>query len=274
MGPPPETIPNSACEQSPWSSSDRCGDGDCNEAINQADRADVHVVHNRPGLDGGDGRQACQFTLRSSTSTTTHRWRCDDTACAASATAYGAWFYLCLLGAARSRDQIRRLRTPRRTARRTGQRQDVDRRGGREIGAERDGVQSRRQEHRRGQGWLCQRHARHPESAPHRACAGGAFLHSLSGPGRDGGQGRHHGDSTRWLRTWIRPGRQATMRSCFTRLAEWRHWESTSRRHQRRVQPVRPRRLPLLRLRRHAGAKDHRRQRRSRCSRISRSIHT
>ena len=64
------------------------------------------------------------------------------------------------------------------TARRTGQRQDVDRRGGREIGAERDGVQSRRQEHRRGQGRLCQRHARHPETAPHRACAGGAFLHS------------------------------------------------------------------------------------------------
>jgi hypothetical protein len=181
---------------------------------------------------------------------------------------------LCLLGAARSRDQIRPLRTPRRHS--TPDRSTARRRptGGREIGAERDGVQSRRQEHRRGQGRLCQRHARHPESAPHRACAGGAFLHSLSGPGRDGGQGRHDGDSTRWLRTWIRPGRQATMRSCFTRLAKWRHWESTSRRHQRRVQPVRPRRLPLLRLRRHAGARDHRRQRRSRCSRISRSIHT
>jgi hypothetical protein len=181
---------------------------------------------------------------------------------------------LCLLGAPVVGTRFAPFARRDGTARRTGQRQDVDRRGGREIGAERDGVQSRRQERRRGHGRLCQRHARHPESAPHRACAGGAFLHSLSGPGRDGGQGRHHGDSTRWLRTWIRPGRQATMRSCFTRLAKWRHWESTSRRHQRRVQPVRPRRLPLLRLRRHAGAQDHRRQRRSRCSRISRSIHT
>ena len=36
-------------------------------------------------LDGADGRQACQFTLRSSTSTTTHRWRRDDTACAGAA---------------------------------------------------------------------------------------------------------------------------------------------------------------------------------------------
>ena len=36
-------------------------------------------------LDGADGRQACRFTLRSLTSTTTHRWRRDDTACAVAA---------------------------------------------------------------------------------------------------------------------------------------------------------------------------------------------